>query len=126
MKTPCELVVWHVLPRIRKELARELIIKHGLTQARAARLLGVSEPAISNYMGSKDIDDERFPDDASHREFKKQIGEAAQSIIDGSDVVTETSHLCEMVKRSNWLIVHYRSLSVEKILSVDVGTANLP
>jgi predicted transcriptional regulator len=53
MKIPCELIVWYVLPSIRRELARELVEKHKLTQAEVARRFGVTDAAISQYLKSK-------------------------------------------------------------------------
>jgi len=53
MKTPCELIVWYVLPAIRREFARVLVKEFNLTQREAARKLGVTESAVSQYLKSK-------------------------------------------------------------------------
>jgi predicted transcriptional regulator len=49
MLAPCEVAVKCALPAVRAMVAKELTTKHGLKQADAARLLGVSQPAISLY-----------------------------------------------------------------------------
>ncbi|MBI4439248.1 transcriptional regulator [Candidatus Woesearchaeota archaeon] len=50
---PQEIQVWYVLPALRRELAAALIERHGLTQKKAAGLLGVSEGAVSQYQSAK-------------------------------------------------------------------------
>ncbi len=49
MGTYCEIVVTSVLPAIRSIITKELIEKHKLTQEEAAELLGITQPAISQY-----------------------------------------------------------------------------
>ncbi len=49
MSVPCEIAVKCVLPAVRAMTAKQLMAKHGLNQAQAAKLLGLSQPAISLY-----------------------------------------------------------------------------
>jgi predicted transcriptional regulator len=49
MLVPCEVAVKCSLPAIRAMIAKDLVAKYGLKQAEVARLLGVSQPAISLY-----------------------------------------------------------------------------
>ena len=49
MLTPCEVAVKCALPSIRAMIANELTAKHNLKQADAAKLLDISQPAISLY-----------------------------------------------------------------------------
>ena len=49
MMTPCEVAVKCALPSVRAMMATELMSKHSLNQAQAAKLLGISQPAISLY-----------------------------------------------------------------------------
>ena len=41
MKTPCEIIVWNIVPIIRKEFAKNLIENHGLNQRKVAEKLGI-------------------------------------------------------------------------------------
>jgi len=52
LRMPCEVVREHLLPLLRRLLAQELVRGHGLSQVRAARILGVTQPAVSNYLRS--------------------------------------------------------------------------
>jgi predicted transcriptional regulator len=49
MLTPCEVAVKCALPSIRAMIANELTDRHNLKQADAAKLLDISQPAISLY-----------------------------------------------------------------------------
>lgn len=49
MLTPCEVAVKCALPSIRAMIANELTERHNLKQADAAKLLDISQPAISLY-----------------------------------------------------------------------------
>ncbi len=49
MKPFCEVMVQEVLPAIRGIVANQLTRKYGMSQKRAAFLLGLSQPAISQY-----------------------------------------------------------------------------
>lgn len=49
MLTPCEIAVKIALPSVRAMVANELMDKHDLNQAEAAKLLEISQPAVSLY-----------------------------------------------------------------------------
>jgi len=49
----CEIVVAHALPAIRSALAMELVKGRGATQMYACELMGITQPAISQYLKGK-------------------------------------------------------------------------
>lgn len=49
---PQEIAVWYILPSLRRELSIE-IKKLGVKQKKVAVLLGVTEPAVSQYFNKK-------------------------------------------------------------------------
>lgn len=53
MRPPCEEIVQQLLPAFRSLVAKELIEKHKLSQVEAAKRLGTTQAAISQYLGSK-------------------------------------------------------------------------
>ncbi|MFQ6050436.1 MAG: transcriptional regulator [Candidatus Hydrothermarchaeota archaeon] len=53
MRPPCEVVVKIILPSIRALVAKGLIEKYDMTQKRVSEKLGVTQPAISQYMSGK-------------------------------------------------------------------------
>jgi len=50
MKTVCEVVVQDILPTLRAAIAKELITSYNLNQGDVAKLLDVSQPAVSQYL----------------------------------------------------------------------------
>ncbi len=51
-KSPCEKVIWDVLPSIRAAIAEDLV-KRDLPQKEISRLLGITPPAVSQYVSKK-------------------------------------------------------------------------
>ncbi|HOT07195.1 MAG TPA: transcriptional regulator [Methanotrichaceae archaeon] len=52
MRSPCEEIVWEVLPGIRAAIALELV-RRGLSQRDASRVLGITPAAVSQYVSRK-------------------------------------------------------------------------
>ena len=53
MSFSCESVARHILPLYRAFVAKELIEKYDYTQVKAAKKLGTTQAAISQYINSK-------------------------------------------------------------------------
>lgn len=53
MILPEELASKSVIPAIRALIVKRLVEEHGLTQQEAAKLLGVTQPAVSKYLHQK-------------------------------------------------------------------------
>ena len=74
MKSPCELVVWHLLPAIRSELAKALKEEH-ILQKDIAKYLGMTPPAVSFYISGKRGSDMELPEETilKIKELAKRI-----------------------------------------------------
>jgi uncharacterized protein len=53
MDPQCEIVGKYVLPVFRSLLAKELVLKYNLSQTDAAKKLGTTQAAVSQYLSSK-------------------------------------------------------------------------
>ena len=53
MDPQCEIIGKYVLPIFRSMLAKELVRKYNLSQTDAAKKLGTSQAAVSQYLSSK-------------------------------------------------------------------------
>ena len=53
MSASCEAFARHILPLYRSIVAKELVEKYGYTQVEAAKKLGMTQAAISQYLTSK-------------------------------------------------------------------------
>ena len=92
---PQEIEVWYVIPAIRRELARVLIIKHKLKQNEIAKILGTTEAAISQYLNKKRGQELKFP-----KKMEKEFENAAKLIVkDKRKVVSEILSLIKITKQ---------------------------
>ncbi len=92
-KTPCEYIVWNILPCIRKKLAENLL-KSGLSQKEVAEKLGVSSAAISQYLSNKRGKMEKF-----NTKIEREIEKSARAILNGKDVIDEICRICRIIKK---------------------------
>ncbi len=91
MKSPCEVIVWDVLPCIRAAIAEELV-KRGLSQKEVSRLLGITPPAVSQYVSKKRGYNIQFADDV-----KLAIEKLADDLIQNK-VDNLVERMCEVCK----------------------------
>lgn len=104
-KVPCEVAVWELLPTIRRMLAITLIKEHALNQRDTARILGLTEAAVSQYISSKrggriELSDEIMA------EIKKSAGVIIQ---DETKASNELCRICTLMQR-------YRASAQNKVL----------
>ena len=87
---PQEIMVWHILPAIRRELSKVLVKEHKLTQKQVAELLGITEAAVSQYLKSKRAKDVVFDE-----QVLAQIRKSADKIIKKkNNLVPEIQKIC--------------------------------
>jgi hypothetical protein len=109
LKTPCELIVSHVLPVAKGSLARELVNTYGMTQVQVAKLFGVTSAAVSQYMkgvrgANSIIDKSAYKDD-----FYDLIKVLAERISKGMDVTDALCKVCAYVYESGLIKALYVS-----------------
>ncbi len=92
-KSPCETIVWDVLPCLRSALTRRLK-REGLRQTDIAELLGVSPAAVSQYLSRKRGCSDRVEEVAG-----EEIHESARRIMNGQPVEQELCRLCRIIQR---------------------------
>lgn len=100
MKTPCEIIVWNVVPIIRKEFAKQLVDKHGLNQRETADKLGITEAAVSRYISGK-----RGALEITNDKILSEIKTSTSRIFEnnGSTVIEETCRICRLLKASEYI-----------------------
>jgi len=89
METPCQKIVWDLVPAIRASLAIELV-KKGQSQATTAKLLGIAPSAVSQYISGKRGYRIEF-----QGETKELIEKLAQDLIDNK-VTDFVARICEI------------------------------
>jgi len=90
METPCQKIVWDLVPAIRASLAIELVNK-GQSQAASAKLLGIAPSAVSQYISGKRGYRVEF-----QGETKELIEKLAHDLIDNKadDFVVRMCEIC--------------------------------
>jgi predicted transcriptional regulator len=104
MKHPQEVEVWYIIPAIRREMSA-VMRGNGLKNKEIAKLIGVSEAAVSQYSKSKRGCEVIFP-----TKVKERIALAAERITrQPSRMVEETQAVCDLVREKEVLCkVHRR------------------
>ena len=94
---PQEIEVWYILPAIRRELVVALKEK-GKSQKEIAKLLNITEAAVSQYVSEKRAKEIIFT-----KEVTKIIKEAAAKITDPESAFYQIQKINEFIKRSKAL-----------------------
>ena len=99
MKIPCEVVVWYLLPTIRRGMAKELVSVHGYTQSKVAKTFGVTDAAVSQYLRNKRGEYDVVTNCPGYPSVLEEITAAASRIANsGSDFATEMCNICMAAK----------------------------
>ncbi len=99
MKIPCEVIVWHILPIIRREIANELVSEHGMSQAEVARKFGVTDAAISQYLKKKRGNSSYIENLEKYPLLLEEIKKSAKSLSEEkTEIEFELCRLCHMVR----------------------------
>ena len=91
-RSPCEIAVWRILPTIRSEVAKELV-KLGLSQTAISEHLGITQPAVSQYVTSKRGTNVTFNND-----IRMLILSLAEDVAGGKDIDLNV-RMCEICTR---------------------------
>lgn len=107
MKLPCELVVSHILPVARGAISRDLVDRYGVTQAKVAKMFGVSPAAVSQYISGTRGGDDIINNSAYRDDFHMVIREVSDSIMNGEDISDCLCRVCAFSKSSGLLRALY-------------------
>ncbi len=88
------MVIWDVLPSIRATIAGELV-KRNLPQKEISRLLGITPPAVSQYVSKKRGYNIEFGE-----KIKASISQLADDLVDKKicDPVERICEICRMLR----------------------------
>ncbi len=118
---PSELVVDRLLPTLRSMLAVRLADR-GLTQREIATHLGVTQAAVSKYVGGEAGGDERFREDPETVAAADRIAAGiAEGEMDGYDALAEVLSLIDaLVDRGPLCTLHEEEMPVLEGLGCDL------
>ena len=110
MSVPCEIAVKCALPAVRAMIANELMTKHSLKQADAAKLLGVSQPAISLYhrqMRGKAMD---LEDDSDVKDLIIKLAcRLSQDNLSHSEFLSDLCYICKTIRTKGLLCAMHKT-----------------
>lgn len=115
---PQEIEVRYILPAIRRELSRILINEHSRSQKEAAKILGLTEAAVSQYQHSKRAKEVVFSD-----KVIDEIRESAKKIL--SDKNGKQRLMAEMYRVSNLMTVRQILCDIHRSQSKDLEHCNV-
>lgn len=102
---PQELETWYILPALRKEFAYVLSSKHKMKQKDIAKILDVTEAAISQYMKNKRGKEFKF-----QGVLKQEIEKSAEIVAENNtsfsrelqrifSLIRKEGHICKMHRK---------------------------
>jgi predicted transcriptional regulator len=94
-------MVKRVLPSIRAEITREMVLEHGMLKQDVAKVLGVSNAAVSQYLSSKRGAEADFSE-----EVKNEISNFVALMCNGEgtpQVNQSFCPLCKLIQTKGWL-----------------------
>ncbi|MBO3769689.1 MAG: hypothetical protein QXS51_04015 [Thermoproteota archaeon] len=107
MAIHCEHMVKYVVPALRMLISRKLVEDYNLNQIQVAKLLEVTQPSVSNYMGRRKSSAKirRFLNNTMVNEYAsnlaQKIFEKGMSIKDLSDDICD---LCNKLRKEGYLV----------------------
>lgn len=91
---PQEIEVWYIIPALRREIAKCLIKKRGLSYEKTGEMLGVTKAAVSQYIKGKRAAKIILP-----KEIENLVCASCQKMIDGeSNAINETLALLKVIR----------------------------
>jgi predicted transcriptional regulator len=94
MKHPQEIEVWYIMPAIRKELCNILLYNHNFNQKEIAKLLNITEAAVSQYKKEKRGQHVKLP-----KSVLFEINISAEKIVNTeSTVFRETQNILNHIR----------------------------
>jgi len=104
MDMPQEIEVWYMLPAIRKELSAIMKKKYSLSQRNIAKILGITEAAVSQYKSLKRGKGIHF-----EQEFMKELELTAKNIIEHKKPLMSEMHRISNIAKEQKVICKIHS-----------------
>jgi hypothetical protein len=118
MILPEELASKSVIPAIRALIVKRLVEEHGMTQQEAAKLLGVTQPAVSKYLHQKRGAAIRL---TGIKEIDEATGDIANLVssrkVKPIDVMSRIEAACEYVRKNRFMCDLHKKL--EPAMDID-------
>jgi predicted transcriptional regulator len=122
MILPEELASKSVIPAIRALVVKRLVEQHGMTQQEAAKLLGVTQPAVSKYLHEKRGAAIKL---GGIKAIDQATGEIADLIssrkVPQIEVMSKIEAACDYVRRNRYMCDLHKKLEP----SIDTNSCHI-
>ncbi|MGP8070820.1 MAG: transcriptional regulator [Candidatus Bathyarchaeia archaeon] len=122
MILPEELASKSVIPAIRALVVKRLVEERGMTQQEAAKLLGVTQPAVSKYLHEKRGAAIKL---SGIKEIDEATGEIAELVssqkVPQIEVMSKIEAACDYVRRNRYMCDLHKKLEP----SMDVNSCHV-
>ena len=122
MILPEELASKSVIPAIRALVVKRLVEEHGMTQQEAAKLLGVTQPAVSKYLHEKRGAAIKLN---GIKEVDEATGEIAELVssqkVPQVEVMSKIEAACDYIRRNRYMCDLHKKLEP----SMDVNSCHV-
>ncbi|MEM5812454.1 MAG: helix-turn-helix domain-containing protein [Candidatus Aenigmatarchaeota archaeon] len=113
MKPVCEIIVQEILPSVRAMVALKLIKSYGLSQEQAAKRMGTTQPAISQY--KREIRGHKSNVFRQHPRLSEMVEEIAKKAASGElsplDVTLEFCRICRYLRSEGIICDLHREIN---------------
>lgn len=111
MILPEELASKSVIPALRALIVRRLVEDHGMTQQEAAKLLGVTQPAVSKYLHHKRGAAIRLHGIKQIDQATNEIAEMVSSReVHPIEVMSKIEAACDYVRKNRYMCDLHKKL----------------
>jgi predicted transcriptional regulator len=107
MKPVCEIIVGRILPTIRAMVVKDLIKRYKLSQVEVAKKLGITQPAVSQYVGAMrgKGEIEKILSRTVGKDIKNLSDDIASGKLKQAEVIKRYCAICKEIKRKEVLCV---------------------
>jgi predicted transcriptional regulator len=101
MKPFCEYMIKEIFPCLRAMVAQDLVENYNISQSKAAELMGISQPAISQYMRSLRGKKKEM---LEHEDVKTMVREMADGLhsntLSKDDLSQSFCNVCDILSKT--------------------------
>jgi len=102
---PQEIEVWYLIPALRREFTKIFVEDYGLTQKKAAEILGITEAAVSQYLRLKRANQIRFS-----KKDLNEIKRSAEEVMKNPEMLIKNLYnLCVSLRESKVICELHKS-----------------
>ena len=111
---PQEVIVWYILPAIRRVLTNMLIDDYNMPQTKIAKRFRLTEPAISQYKDKEGKQNTRGKQVEFGKEIIAEISESASRIAEDNNVYApkEVQRILKFIENGGYLCKFHKKFGI--------------